>query len=223
MSKCVPELYRKCSVVFSMITWHCTHVHLYPHVLNVLVQYLTCTSHEHWVRLPNSLEHGVTLSWCNMSDAISYMRLAKCKQNKYLCCESQPHTHTHPVTPTHAHTHAHMCIHTGGILTTSSRQCGGVWQDCGDAPSGWGYSGPAKQGGGMWFNFAHLSCAVFIVHYHTILKANTCPAHSQWLVQFSTIVDTVKCSYQNNDKSRYCQIEAYITQRDFPIQNLLPC
>ena len=94
MNKCVPELYRKCSVVFSMITWHCTHVHLYPHVLNVLIQYLTCTSPEYWVCLPNSLEHGVTLSWCNMSDAISYMRLAKCKQNKYLCCESQPHTHT---------------------------------------------------------------------------------------------------------------------------------
>ena len=40
------------------------------------------------------------------------MRLAKCKHNKYLCCESQPHTHTHPVTPTHAHTHMHICVYT---------------------------------------------------------------------------------------------------------------
>ena len=59
-------------------------------------------------------------------------------------------------------------------------------------------------------------CCVHCTLPHNIQgKQETCLAHSQWLIQFSTIVDTVKCSYQNNDKSRYSQIEAYITQGTF--------
>ena len=66
----------------------------------------------------------------------------------------------------------------------------------------------------------HVLCSLYTT---TQYSRQTCPAHSQWLMQFTTIVDTVQCSYQNNNKSRYSQIEAYITQRDFPIENLLPC
>ena len=178
-------------------------VHLYPHVLNVLVQYLTCTSPEYWVCLPNSLEHGVTLSWCNMSDGISYMRLAKCKQNKYLCCESQPHTHTHPVTPTHAHTHMHICVYTQeGFLPLHNASVEG-------------YDGIVEmllQAGATVDlqtkveDCSSVMCCVHSTLPHNKGKQETCPAHSQWLMQFSTTVDTVKCSYQKNNKSRYCQI-----------------
>ena len=107
---CSWTVHRKCSVVFRMISWHCTHIHLYPHVLNVLVQYLTL--YLSWIL---SMSSQLTWTWCYLilvQHVGCNMRLAKCKQNKYLCCESQPHTHTHPVTPTHAHTHMHICVYT---------------------------------------------------------------------------------------------------------------
>ena len=134
-----------------------------------------------------------------MSDAISYMRLAKCKQNKYLCCESQPHTHTHPVTPIHAHTHAHIHTQEGYSPLYNA--------------SGEGYDGIVEmllQAGATVDlqtkveDCSSVMCCVHCTLPHNIQgKQETCPAHSQWPMQFSTIVDTVKCSYQNNNKSRY--------------------
>ena len=44
-----------------------------------------------------------------MSDAISYMRLAKCKQNSVV---NHNHTPTLIQSPPHMHTHMHICVYT---------------------------------------------------------------------------------------------------------------
>ena len=125
-------------------------------------------------------------------------------------------TTTHPHSSSHPHTCTHTCTHmythrrdSYHFITPVRRGMMGLWR-C------------SFRLGLQWtcrprWRIAHLSCAVFIVHYHTIFKAKqeTCPAHSQWLMQFSTMVDTATCKC-NNNKSRYCHMEAYITQRDFP-------
>ena len=46
-----------------------------------------------------------------MSDAISYMRLAKCKQIN-TCVVNHNHTPTLIQSPPHMHTHMHICVYT---------------------------------------------------------------------------------------------------------------
>ena len=93
------------------------------------------------------------------------------------------HTNAHVHTTTHMHMqhtnmHVHLCtqhhtrttmhVHAGWIQSSVCCKPEESWHDCGDAPSGWGYSGPARQGARLLF--VHLAvtcvvpCALFIVH-----------------------------------------------------------
>ena len=49
-------------------------------------------------------------------------------------------------------------------------------------------------------------------------KQETCLAHSQWLMQFSTIVDTVQCSYQNDKSIGTAKWKPTLLKGTFPIQ-----
>ena len=65
----------------------------------------------------------------------------------------------------HNTTHTHMCtqhhMHTGWTLSSPHCKPEWSWQDCGDPPSGWGYSRPAGQG---WkFFICHLCFAMCII------------------------------------------------------------
>ena len=109
-------------------------VHLYPHVLNVLVQYLTCTSPEYWVCLPSSREHGVTLSWYTLVHRFGHNFLHEASKMQTecipLCCKSQPHTHTHH-SPPHMHTHTYVYTYRRDsyhFITPVGRGMMGLWR-----------------------------------------------------------------------------------------------
>ena len=59
-------------------------------------------------------------------------------------CNTQTCTFTHNH---HAHIHTLHDVHVGWILSSVCCKPRGSWQGCGEAPSGWGYSRPAEQGG----------------------------------------------------------------------------
>ena len=134
------------------------------------------------------------------------------------------HTPTLIQSPPHMHTHMHICVYIQeGYLPLHNA-------------SAEGYDGIVEmllQAGAtvdlqtkvedcdLTLFICHVLCSLYTT---TQYSKHTCPAHSQWLMQFSTIVDTVKCSYQNNNI--YYQIKTYIIQRDFPHadeHHLLPC
>ena len=133
--------------------------------------------------------------------------------------QSPPHMHTH------MHTHMHICVYTqegySPLHNASVEGHDRIVEMLLQA----GATVDLQQ------KVEDCSSVVYCVHCtlpHNIQgKQETCPAHSQWLMQFSTMVDiaTCNCSYQNN-KSRYCHTEAYITQRDISYSdehNLLSC
>ena len=79
------------------------------------------------------------------------------------------HTTSHPCTFTHtSHTHVHTRhhVHAGWIQSSLYCKPAGSRQDCGDAPSGWGYSRPAEQGGRLFFcHLCRAMCSTFIIDY----------------------------------------------------------
>ena len=105
------------------------------------------------------------------------------------------HTLTHSHTRTHTHTHTLTHVHrmdAAHSMMPAGRDMMGLWR----CSFRLGLQWTCKP---RW-RIAHLSCAVFIVHATTQYSRQTCPAHSQWLMQFSTIVDTVKCLYQKQQQ-----------------------
>ena len=72
--------------------------------------------------------------------------------------------------PPHVHTQHHL--HIGWIISSLYCKPGGAWQGCGDTPSGWGYSRPAVEGGGLSL-FVHLSLVVYHVWYSLYTKYYT--------------------------------------------------
>ena len=118
----------------------------------------------------------------------------------------------------HMHT-THTYMNKGWIFPTLHCHRGGVWRDCGDAPSSRGYSRSAGQGGGLllWFNFVNLSVVVcyFAVLIHDELS------NEFWLTWFFSC----ETSHFQPLKPQYCQMGllnstkhcyCIYTQRDFP-------
>ena len=101
---------------------------------------------------------------------VSTVRKALTHMNAHI--NAHVHTTTHTCTcntqicmyiyATHTHMHTQHHVQTGWILYSLYCKPARSWQDCGDAPSGWGYSRLAKQGGKLFF--CHLCCAMHIIH-----------------------------------------------------------
>ena len=99
--------------------------------------------------------HTVT-SHC-VSNAHVHTTTHTCTCNTQICMYIYAHD------TAHAHMHTQHHVHAGWSRSSPWCKPGGSWQDCGDAPSGWGYSRPAEQGVICSSVTCVVPCALFIV------------------------------------------------------------
>ena len=86
-----------------------------------------------------------------------------CTCNTQICMYIYVHNTTH----THMHTQHH--VHAGWNQFSLYCKPRGSWQGCGEAPSGWGYSRPAEEGGKLCSSvncsvMYSIHCALSIPH-----------------------------------------------------------
>ena len=89
------------------------------------------------------------------------------------------HTYTHTHTHTHTQTHLHHHAHAGWILSSVWCEPEGAWQGCGDAPSGWGYSRPAEQGGKLFMSLV-VYHAMYSIQCTTFKDYKAYPTNDQY-------------------------------------------
>ena len=139
-----PDLYIKTTLYVHTVTSHCVSCKHVTRTIARTVWVLFCT--------------------CVITDSIlvdlypSFGRHSHTWMHTLMHMYTQPHTHAHAThkytctftnTMPHTHTHMHTYHHVHAGWSQFSLYCKPEWswQDCGDAPSGWGYSRPADQGG----------------------------------------------------------------------------